>query len=163
MSSSSSSSRYADSGVLVETAVFVDAFLYNHMARTHFPDGAAEQEMTHFVLAMINAVKLTPSPSLSSGNLGRPLKKSFSYYVIIIVFFIYACVRRCRACVVRRDGLISQVQLLYQDESLGRQVDFQVQRLEMWSRQPAELQPALTSSGTKQGIHDIDRYLHRFW
>lgn len=55
------------------------------------------------------------------------------------------------------------MQLLYQDESLGRQVDFQVQRLEMWSRQPAELQPALTSSGTKQGIHDIDRYLHRFW
>ena len=72
-----------------------------------------------------------------------------------------------RACLCVRHGfyitMMVQVQLLYQDESLGRQVDFQVQRLEMWSRQPAELQPALTSSGTKQGIHDIDRYLHRFW
>lgn len=57
-SSSGGSSRYADSGVLVETAVFVDAFLYNHMARTHFPDGAADQEIQHFVLAMINAVKV---------------------------------------------------------------------------------------------------------
>ena len=57
-----------------------------------------------------------------------------------------------------------QVQMLYQDESLGREISFQVQRLEMWSRQPQELQPALTgSSSTKQGIHDIDRYLNRFW
>lgn len=54
--------------------------------------------------------------------------------------------------------------MLYQDESLGREISFQVQRLEMWSRQPQELQPALTgSSSTKQGIHDIDRYLNRFW
>ena len=41
--------------VNIETAVFVDAFLYNHMARTRFPDHP-QQEMTHFVLAMINAV-----------------------------------------------------------------------------------------------------------
>jgi len=65
-SSSSGSSRYGDSGVLVETAVFVDAFLYNHMARTHFPDGAADQEIQHFVLAMINAVEWN---LLSSGDL----------------------------------------------------------------------------------------------
>jgi hypothetical protein len=63
---SSGSSRYADSGVLVETAVFVDAFLYNHMARTHFPDGAADQEIQHFVLAMINAVEWN---LFSSGDL----------------------------------------------------------------------------------------------
>lgn len=43
-------------GITIETAVFVDAFLYNHMARTNFPDDT-EQEMTHFVLAMINAVQ----------------------------------------------------------------------------------------------------------
>lgn len=56
------------------------------------------------------------------------------------------------------------MQLLYQDESLGREITFQVQRLEMWSRQPQELQPALTGSpGNQQGIHDIDRYLNRFW
>lgn len=43
------------SGITIETAVFVDAYLYSHMARTSFPDDT-EQEMTHFVLAMINAV-----------------------------------------------------------------------------------------------------------
>lgn len=43
------------SGITIETAVFVDAFLYNHMARTNFPDDT-EFELTHFVLAMINAV-----------------------------------------------------------------------------------------------------------
>lgn len=42
-------------GITIETAVFVDAFLYNHMARTNFPDDT-EFELTHFVLAMINAV-----------------------------------------------------------------------------------------------------------
>ncbi|EFX89976.1 hypothetical protein DAPPUDRAFT_309664 [Daphnia pulex] len=106
----------SESGITIETAVFVDAFLYSHMARTNFPDDT-EQEMTHFVLAMINAV-----------------------------------------------------QLLYQDDSLGREIDFQVQRLEMWTRQPLDLLPilAVSSSGTttampgKQGIHDIDRYLNRF-
>ena len=41
--------------ITIETAVFVDAFLYNHMARTNFPDDT-EFELTHFVLAMINAV-----------------------------------------------------------------------------------------------------------
>lgn len=104
-----------ESGVTIETAVFVDAFLYNHMARENFPD-ETEQEMTHFVLAMINAV-----------------------------------------------------QLLYQDDSLGHQIDFQVQRLEMWTRQPLDLLPILASSSGsttaipgKQGIHDIDRYLNRF-
>jgi hypothetical protein len=45
----------SESAITIETAVFVDAFLYNHMARTNFPDDT-EQEMTHFVLAMINAV-----------------------------------------------------------------------------------------------------------
>lgn len=42
--------------ITVETAVFVDAYLYSHMTRTHFTGDEAEQEMTHFVLAMINAV-----------------------------------------------------------------------------------------------------------
>ncbi len=45
----------SESEITIETAVFVDAFLYNHMARTNFPDDT-EQEMTHFVLTMINAV-----------------------------------------------------------------------------------------------------------
>lgn len=62
------------------------------------------------------------------------------------------------------------MQLLYQDDSLNREIDFQVQRLEMWTRQPLDLLPILgSSSGStnsmpiKQGIHDIDRYLNRFW
>jgi len=41
--------------ITVETAVFVDASLYNHMMRTQFQERTLE-EMTHFVLAMINAV-----------------------------------------------------------------------------------------------------------
>lgn len=57
-----------ESGVTIETAVFVDAFLYNHMARENFPD-ETEQEMTHFVLAMINAV-ISKVLLLSSGVLG---------------------------------------------------------------------------------------------
>lgn len=43
-------------GITIETAVFVDAYLYSHMTRTHFLGDDAEKEMTHFVLAMINAV-----------------------------------------------------------------------------------------------------------
>ena len=49
-------------GVTIETAVFVDAFLYNHMARTRFTEHP-EREMTHFVLAMMNAVISSPLPA----------------------------------------------------------------------------------------------------
>ena len=55
-----------------------------------------------------------------------------------------------------------QVQLLYQDESLAQDVEFQVQRLEMWTTQPLELQSTTSSSRSKQGINDIDLYLSRF-
>ena len=125
--------------VTIETAVFVDAYLYNHMARTNFPDDT-EQEMTHFVLAMINAVTLT---------------------IIQMFFFVSFSLFLLKKF---------QVQLLYQDESLNRQIEFQVQRLEMWTRQPLDLLPTVTSSGSllaasnnKATIHDIDRYLNRFW
>ena len=58
----SSRSRRRSSGdsntrgnVTIETAVFVDASLYGHMKSTQFADNT-EAEITHFVLAMINAV-----------------------------------------------------------------------------------------------------------
>ena len=41
--------------VTIETAIFVDAALYSHMVRNLFPDNT-EEEVTHFILAMINAV-----------------------------------------------------------------------------------------------------------
>ncbi|KAI9550354.1 hypothetical protein GHT06_001581 [Daphnia sinensis] len=66
-------------------------------------------------------------------------------------------------------GRTENVHLLYQDDSLGHQIDFQVQRLEMWTRQSLDLLPVLASSSGsktaipgKQGIYDIDRYLNRF-
>jgi hypothetical protein len=150
----------SESGITIETAVFVDAFLYSHMARTNFPDDT-EQEMTHFVLAMINAV----------------ISRVYYYHPESL-----SAVHRMGHATLRKlnlEGLFTtrcdfapfQVQLLYQDDSLGREIDFQVQRLEMWTRQPLDLLPilAVSSSGTttampgKQGIHDIDRYLNRFW
>lgn len=41
--------------VTIETAIFVDAYLYKHMAQENFPDDV-DREMTHFVLTMMNAV-----------------------------------------------------------------------------------------------------------
>lgn len=71
------------SGITIETAVFVDAYLYSHMARTNFPDDT-EQEMTHFVLAMINAViySLLPSSgSLQSVNHYRATVQKVAYEI----------------------------------------------------------------------------------
>ena len=98
--------------------------------------------------------------SLEGGESTRVRVVAYPLLFILFLFLFTLCL----LC-------ITQVQLLYQDESLGREIAFQVQRLEMWSRQPQELQPALTaggsstssSSNSKQGIHDIDRYLNRFW
>ena len=55
------------------------------------------------------------------------------------------------------------MQLLYQDESLDTEVRFQIQRLEIWTRQPLGLQSiSVTDSSRQRENLDIDRYLNRF-
>ncbi|CAG2065852.1 unnamed protein product [Timema podura] len=127
--------------IYVETAVFVDKDLFRHMA-LNFPTDT-ERELIRVVLAMINAIS-GREKGLSENNsyAGQILSTIGRFFSACVETFVTNQAGKWWTWSIVETILylpLSQVQLLYHDPSLGRQVNFVLKRVEILHADPTFL------------------------